>query len=118
MTKGQFSRHCEFFKELRRRKVWLFGGIYLAMAWVLLEVAIALEETLALPNWVDQFTLVLLGLGFPVVLLLAWAQESSASTAKKVSAQSAAPTATMAPEGRNRPSLVILPFNCFSDDRE
>ena len=108
----------DFFKELRRRKVWLFGGIYLAMAWVLLEVAIALEETLALPNWVDQITLVLLGLGFPVVLLLAWAQESSASTAKKVSAESAAPTATMAPEGRNRPSLVILPFDCFSDDRE
>ncbi|GAG95947.1 unnamed protein product, partial [marine sediment metagenome] len=35
-----------------------------------------------------------------------------------VSAESAAPTATMAPEGRNRPSLVILPFDCFSGDRE
>jgi TolB-like protein/Tfp pilus assembly protein PilF len=108
----------ELFKELRRRKVWLFGGIYLAMAWVLLEVSMALEETLALPNWVDQITLVLLGLGFPVVILLAWAQESIAPVADKSEKDGEASTAGVAPDGRNRPSLVILPFNCFSDDRD
>lgn len=108
----------EFFKQLRRRKVWLFGGAYLAVAWVLLEVAIALESTLALPNWVDQVALVLLGLGFPVVLLLAWAQESSAPAVESAEAERATPVAPAAPEGRNRPSLVILPFSCLSDDRD
>ena len=108
----------EFLKELRRRKVWLFAGVYLALAWVLLQVAIALEDTLSLPTWVDQVTLVLLGLGFPVALLLAWAQDSNASTAKKATTESASPSTTMAHEGRNRPSLVILPFTCFSGERE
>ena len=108
----------EFFKQLRRRKVWLFGGIYLAVAWVLLEVAIALESTLALPTWVDQVTLVLLGLGFPVALLLAWAQESSAPAVESTETEDATLTAVPAPEGRNRPSLVILPFSCLSDDRD
>lgn len=107
----------EFFKELRRRNVWIFGGVYLAMAWVLLEVAIALEETLALPNWFDQVVLVLLGLGLPVVLLLAWAQESGASTDKAASTEGATPADIAETEGRDRPSLVILPFNCISDDR-
>ena len=83
----------EFFKELRRRKVWLFGGIYLAMAWVLFEVAMALEATLGLPGWVDQVALVLLGLGFPVALLLAWAQDSGTSAANPTKTGSAAPTA-------------------------
>jgi TolB-like protein len=108
----------EFFKKLRRRKVWLFGGIYLALAWVLLQVAMALEETLGLPTWVDQVTLVLLGLGLPVALLLAWAQASSTPTDKMVNTEGAAPTDIAVPEGRNRPSIVILPFNCFSDDRD
>ena len=107
----------DFFKELRRRKVWLFGGIYLALAWVLLQVAMALETTLGLPTWVDQVTLVLLGLGLPVVLLFAWAQESGASAEKAGNTEGEAPVVTAAPEGRNRPSLVILPFNNFSDDR-
>ncbi len=50
----------EILTELRRRKVWLFGGIYLALAWILLQVTIAVEATLGLPNWVDQSALVLL----------------------------------------------------------
>jgi len=108
----------EFFKELRRRKVWLFGGVYLAVAWVLLQVAIALEATLSLPNWFDQVALVLLGLGFPVVLLLGWAQDSDRANAKGVILESTEPAPVAAPEGRNRPSLVILPFSCFSDDRD
>lgn len=108
----------EFFKELRRRKVWLFGGIYLAMAWVLLEVAMALEATLGLPGWVDQVALVLLGLGFPVTLLLAWAQESGTSVGTSVETEGVTLKAIVETEARKRPSLVILPFNCFSDDRE
>jgi len=104
----------EFFKELRRRKVWLFGGIYLAMAWVLLEVAMALEATLALPDWVDKVVLVLLCLGFPVTLLLAWAQESRVSTAEPDGDKSPVFGAS---QGRNRASIVILPFTCLLDDR-
>ena len=108
----------EFLKELRRRKVWLVAGVYLALAWVLLQVAMALEDTLSLPTWVDQVTLVLLGLGFPVALVLAWAQESRVATAKGHRTESPVPATTTAAEGRNRPSLVILPFTCFSGDRE
>ena len=105
----------EFFKELRRRKVWLFGGIYLAMAWVLFEVAMALESTLTLPDWVDQVVLVMLCLGFPVVLLLSWAQESRVSTAETDGAK--LPVSSES-QGRNRASIVILPFTCLLDDPE
>jgi TolB-like protein/Flp pilus assembly protein TadD len=105
----------EFFKELRRRKVWLFGVMYLAMAWVLIEVAIALETTLALPNWVDQIVLVLLALGFPVALLLAWANESTPQHESAVEAESV--TARQADLG-GPPSIAVLPFDNLSDSPE
>lgn len=101
----------DFLKELQRRKVWLFGGIYLALGWVILQVAIAVEATLALPGWVDQITLVLLGLGFPVALLLAWAQESGAQADNTKDARK-----TYAPDRRPSFSIAVLPFDNLSGD--
>jgi TolB-like protein/tetratricopeptide (TPR) repeat protein len=110
----------DFFKELKRRKVWLFGGVYLALSWVLLQVAIAVEDTLALPGWVDQVALLLLVLGFPVALLLAWAQESvaPASNAELIK-EDASPTPAIddAPaETRTTYSYAVLPFTNLSSD--
>ena len=105
----------DFFKELRRRKVWLFGGMYLAIAWILLEAAIALETTLALPSWVDQVALVLLALGFPVALLLAWAQESTPQYESAVKAES---ITTKQVDLSGPPSVAVLPFENLSDSPE
>jgi adenylate cyclase len=103
----------DLLKELTRRKVWLFGGIYLALGWVLLQVAVVLETTLTLPDWVDQIALVLLGLGFPIALLLAWAQESQRDgRGSKVSGtQSEGPVET-----RPSFSVAVLPFDDLSPD--
>lgn len=102
-----------FLSELTRRKVWLFGGIYLALGWVLLQVAVVIESTLSLPGWVDQITLILLGLGFPVALLLAWAQESAVTGSVISNAELGA-----TPAKRPAMSIAILPFTNMSDERE
>lgn len=102
----------EFLKELIRRKVWLFGGIYLALGWVLLQVAVVIEATLTLPSWVDQITLVLLGLGFPVALLLAWAQESQGEN-KSRGDKAEVENNTPAP---SRLAIAVLPFADMSPD--
>jgi pimeloyl-ACP methyl ester carboxylesterase len=62
--------------ELRRRPIYKFGAIYLALAWLLAQVAINIESPLRLPDWTDTFVIILLAIGFPVVLLLAWTHES------------------------------------------
>jgi TolB-like protein len=102
-----------FLKELTRRKVWLFGGVYLGLGWVLLQVSIAIEATLSLPNWVDQITLIMLGLGFPIALLLAWAQESRVETTRAISKES---TAASNDRATDAPSIVVLPFRARVDD--
>ena len=104
-----------FFSELRRRKVWLFSGMYLAIAWVLFEVAIALEDTLSLPDWVDQVALVLLMLGFPITLFLAWAQDSINKNVSTVQTESQSKRQT---DIKGPPSVAVLPFENLSDNPE
>lgn len=62
-----------FFAELRRRRVFRVAAAYLVVAWLLIEVSSTVAEPLRLPTWVPTLVIVLVGLGFPVALLLAWA---------------------------------------------
>jgi pimeloyl-ACP methyl ester carboxylesterase len=66
----------QFLTELRRRHVFRFGVMYLAVAWLLTQVVTSIEEPLGLPQWIDTVVIVLLVIGFPVVLIAAWAFES------------------------------------------
>ena len=61
------------FKELRRRRVFRVAGIYGVAAWVITEVASVVMPALLLPEWTTTFVIVLLVLGFPIAMLLAWA---------------------------------------------
>ena len=64
-----------FFEELRRRNVLRVALAYLAGAWLLLQVADVLIDNSLLPGWVFQSGLVILAIGFPIALILAWALE-------------------------------------------
>jgi TolB-like protein/Tfp pilus assembly protein PilF len=57
---------------LRRRKLVQWSIAYVAAAWGLLQGLAYLRDTFAWPNQVQQAATVLLMLGVPVVLVLAW----------------------------------------------
>ena len=61
------------FSELKRRKVFRVASLYAVTSWLLVQVAVAIETPLALPNWFDTTVIVLLLIGFPIALILAWA---------------------------------------------
>jgi hypothetical protein len=58
--------------ELRQRKVFRVAAAYAVVAWLLIQVASAVLPALKLPEWTVTFTTILLLLGFPVALVLAW----------------------------------------------
>lgn len=106
----------KFFKQIWARRVAQVGALYLGVAWVLLQVAIALESSLELPNWIDQSVIVLLAVGFPMALILAWAQESKAPETLP-----SKPPTTDAEHSRThlgKPSIAVLPFVNMSDEKE
>lgn len=61
--------------ELRRRSVFRVAAAYLALAWLLLQVIDTVIGLVGLPDWVGPFSLVALGIGFPVAIGLAWYYE-------------------------------------------
>ncbi len=61
--------------ELKRRKVFRVGAAYAVAAWALAQVADLVLENTAAPDWVMQSILLVLALGFPIALILAWAFE-------------------------------------------
>jgi len=61
------------FADLQRRGVFRVGGIYGVVAWAISEVAISVEEPLQLPGWLDTSIIIVLALGFPIALVLAYA---------------------------------------------
>jgi adenylate cyclase len=62
-----------FLAELRRRKVVRVAAVYAATGFVVIQAAELLAAGLALPAWVFPTVTVLVVLGFPVALVLAWA---------------------------------------------
>jgi hypothetical protein len=64
-----------FFDELRRRSVFRVAATYAIVAWLLIQIAVAVFPTLQLPSWTATLVTVLLIIGFPIALVLAWAYE-------------------------------------------
>ena len=63
------------FKELKRRNVFRVAAAYLVVAWLLIEVSSTVFPILKLPDWTVTFVAVMLIVGFPVAVVLAWAFE-------------------------------------------
>lgn len=64
-----------FLAELRRRNVFRVAATYAIVMWLIIQVVSAVSAPLNLPNWFETVVIVLLAIGFPVALVLAWAFE-------------------------------------------
>jgi adenylate cyclase len=61
-----------FFAELKRRNVYKVAIAYAVVGWLLIQVATQVFPFLQIPDWAIRLAIVLLALGFPIALLLAW----------------------------------------------
>src|SRR5256712_1563807 len=65
----------KFFTELKRRNVYKVAVAYAVVAWLLIQVATQVFPFFEVPNWAVRLVVLLLVIGFPVALILAWAFE-------------------------------------------
>ncbi len=64
-----------FFEELQRRKVYRVAAAYIVAAGFLIQMASAAFPAWELPNWSLRLVIVLLVIGFPIAVILAWAYD-------------------------------------------
>ena len=105
-----------FFTELKRRSVFKVGIAYAIVAWLLAQIIAVINTPLHLPDWFDTVVLVLLGIGFPVALILAWAFELTPEGVKRTG--SVKGTANPVTTPTDAQSIAVLPFVNMSSDPE
>ncbi len=64
-----------FAAELRRRNVYKIAASYAVVAWLVIQVATQVLPFFELPNWVVRLVVLLVVLGFPIALMVAWVFE-------------------------------------------
>jgi len=64
-----------FFAELKRRNVYKVAIAYAVVAWLLMQIASQIFPFFEIPNWGVRLVVLVLILGFPIALILAWAFE-------------------------------------------
>jgi hypothetical protein len=64
-----------FFAELKRRNVYKVAIAYTIVAWLLMQVASQIFPFFDIPSWGVRLVVLLLIIGFPIALILAWAFE-------------------------------------------
>jgi TolB-like protein/Tfp pilus assembly protein PilF len=89
-----------FFEEVQRRKVYRVAVGYIVAAGFIIQIGSAVFPAWELPNWTFRLVVVLLLVGFPIALILAWAYD--------VTPQGIRATPTPSTPGSHRRRNVIM----------
>src|SRR5213596_1899364 len=92
------------FTELKRRNVYKVAVAYAVVAWLLMQVASQIFPFFEIPNWAVRLVVLLLIIGFPVALILAWAFELTPEGLKRTAVADATP----APRSRSRAWIYVV----------
>ncbi len=83
-----------FFGELKRRNVYKVAIAYAVVAWLLMQVASQIFPFFEIPNWAVRLVVLVLIIGFPIALILAWAFELTPEGIKRTEDVDLRPTLT------------------------
>jgi len=82
-----------FFAELKRRNVYKVAVAYAVVGWVIAQIATQIFPFLEIPNWIVRLVIVLIAIGFPIALVIAWAFEITPQGIERTEVADAMPTA-------------------------
>src|SRR5213592_2584653 len=80
-----------FFAELKRRNVYKVAIAYVVAGWALAQGIAQVFPVFDIPNWVVRLIVLLIVIGFPIALILAWAFELTPQGIKRTETADAMP---------------------------
>jgi TolB-like protein/Flp pilus assembly protein TadD len=101
--------------QLKKRKVIRVALVYIFVSWVIIQIGEASFEALQIPMWGMSLLLVLVGLGFPLALVLAWGYELGPKGKRKNTPAQIDALAEFEGFGDEVPSIAVLPFDDLSE---
>ncbi|MCG6988230.1 MAG: tetratricopeptide repeat protein [Gemmatimonadetes bacterium] len=108
-----------FWTELKRRKIVQRALLYGIVAWIVIQAADIVIPALNIPEWGVSLVVVLLALGFPVAIVLAWMFDKPSEVLKGQRRPTRPARERRGEEEDAGPrSIAVLPFVNMSDDKE
>jgi tetratricopeptide (TPR) repeat protein len=92
-------------KELRRREVFRTAGLYIGVAWIVVEVSSVLFDAFEAPEWALQAVIILAIIGLPVTIVLSWIFDI---TDHGIEVQAEATDTMVIPFGGRRMDFVVI----------
>ncbi|MEX0325713.1 MAG: tetratricopeptide repeat protein [Puniceicoccaceae bacterium] len=100
-----------FLAELKRRKVYQVGLVYLGVGWLIIQVASSTFDDFGIPLWAYRFVVLMVALAFPIAMVLAWAFELTPEGVKLTkTAQAEAVQAANSPSHNRKRNLFAIAF--------
>ena len=84
------SQKPSFFSELKRRNVYKVAVAYIVGGWALSQGIAQVLPVFDVPNWAIRLVVLLIIIGFPIALIIAWAFEVTPEGIKRTEAADAA----------------------------
>jgi TolB-like protein/Flp pilus assembly protein TadD len=109
------SPHKSFWDQLKERKVIRVAIAYIIVGWVMMQVGEVTFEGLGLPPWSLTLQIVLILLGFPIAIILAWAYEVTPQGIRRDSAGFIENKVDIGDFQDGAPSIAVLPFDDMSE---
>ena len=69
--------------ELKRRSVFRVAAAYVVLSWLIIQIASILYPAFDFPYWSMRITIIVLSIGFPVAVILAWIYELTPQGVKR-----------------------------------
>jgi tetratricopeptide (TPR) repeat protein len=92
-------------RELRRREVFRTAGLYVGVAWIVVEVSSVLFDAFEAPEWALQTVIIVAIIGLPVTIVLAWIFDI---TDHGIEVQAEATETVVIPFGGRRMDFVVI----------
>src|SRR5215472_3928337 len=96
----------ELFGELKRRNVYKVAIAYAVVGWLLTQVATQVFPFFEIPNWGIRLVVLIIAIGFPIALIVAWAFELTPEGLKRTEFSDELPT--KAPSNRAWVYVVLI----------
>jgi len=98
------SEKPSFFAELKRRNVYKVAVAYAVVAWLLMQIASQIFPFFEIPNWTVRLVVLLLIIGFPIAVIIAWAFELTPEGLKRTEVADT----TSAPHSAHRTWIYLV----------
>ena len=109
MKKPSLYSWTRLSSELKRRRVYPVIAAYAVVAFILLQIGEITFGPLGLPNWVMVGLIVVVIVGFPITVVLAWIFDITPGGIRRTGE---------AVESEDRPSIAVLPFVDMSPEQD